>query len=160
MRHPISFTLGSNSVRDPSFARVAAKAALELDSELLRAQHLHAPTSVEIGAVRTLSFVIKRIAEAVRDAVEVKVMQEKLDPVTANVFLRTFGKVEQASNVAQFPAAAEKVAMVLEKVAGQQEEPSQEDLKYARDFCRILSGQAAGRQFPTSASAVHAFLRR
>ncbi len=164
MRYPISFTLGpaGSVVRDPSFARVAAKAALELDSALLRVQQRNAPQSVEIGAVRTLAHVIKKIADAVRDIGELKAMQEKLDPITANVFLRTYGKVEGESKIepSKFPAAADKVARVLEHVADQQPGTTEKDLMYARDFCRVLSGQAAGRQLVSHSSAAHGFLRR
>lgn len=164
MRRPISFTLGpaGSVVRDPSFARVAAKAALELDGALLRVQHRNAPQSVEIDAVRTLARVIKTIADAVRDIAELKAMQEKLDPVTANVFLRTYGEVEGGPKIepSKFPAAADKVAMVLEHVAEQQPGTTENDLRYARDFCRVLSGQAAGRQLVSHSSAAHGFLRR
>jgi hypothetical protein len=139
----------TGSVRDPSFARVAAVAAIELDNALLRSQHREAPKEVRVQAVRTLAVALKRIASHVENARSIAAVNEHLDPLTASVLLRTFGKVAPKESLKELPGATAHVASVLDKVA-HSSATTAEEIKYARDFCRALSGQAA-----TTTSSAH-----
>lgn len=162
-KEPMSFTLGvaGSVVRDPSFPRVAAKAALELDSELLRKRHQPAPEAREIQAVRTLAGVVRGIAEKVRDLDSLHAMMVKLDPATTNVFLRAYDTAGERIEVKQFPAETTRVAEVLEEVAKHPKpRVGEADLIFARNFCQALSSQAAGRTRLSPSSPTHAFLRK
>jgi hypothetical protein len=156
------FTLGtaSSAVRDPSFPRIAAKAALELDGAVLRSQHKPAP-KVDVGAVTILAFVVRRVAEKTRDTDSVSAMLEKLDAATTNVFLRAYGTVGPKVEPWVFSSKTAEVANVLMQVAEQApEQPDVRMLQYVRNFCRALSSQASEKQRTSISSPTHAFLRK
>jgi hypothetical protein len=163
----ISFSLGPTGsvVLDPSFPRIAAKAALEIDGVLLRVQGKQAPVEIKIMAVKALLPFIKKIVDALRGHEPGAAINVSLDPVSANVFLRAYGKIDPAAGKgealpAKFGEAANRVADVLEKISNKQGGPEESDLAYARDFCRALSDQAAVRQYASHAGNMQGMLRR
>lgn len=151
----ISFSLGPTGsiVLDPSFPRIAAKAALEVDGALLRVLGKRAPDVQQfVGVTELIPFMQNVIAGA-------------LDPASANVFLLTYGKIDPAAgkshSKSELSEAANRVMKVLEQVAKQEGGPQESrELEYVRDFCRALSDQAAVRQHVPHASNTQGLLRR
>lgn len=156
---PDLFTLGStgSTVLDPSFPRVAAKAALEVDSALLRLQGKRAPAEFQADGVAQLLPFIKLIVRIATESNSPKDLATKVDPASANVFFVAYGQIDRKAGKGQtgiqekFAKAAERVAGILERViqkdARQLHGLSTNDLVYTRDFCRALSDTAAVRQY-------------
>jgi hypothetical protein len=153
-------------VLDPSFPRIAAKAAVEVDGALLRVQGKQAPKELQTVGVMALLPCMRRIVEATLKTSPYEAISETLDPVSENVFLRAYGKIDpeaartRDSLKNNFGQAAHRLTKVLEQVANKEAPPIAEDLAYARNFCRALSDQAAVRQYSPHSATPQGFLRR
>lgn len=147
---PSMFMLGNSgsTVLDPSFPRIAAKAALELDGALQRVLGKRAPAEFQSVAVSILLPVLRRFFQAAME----KRPLTSVDPASANVFFTAYLQVDpkavkhHALEKQKVAKGAERVVAVLEKVGNQQLPESKKDLEFTRDLCVALSDTAAVRQ--------------